>query len=202
MLLAFRTAERSHEDAETLQILDMILDNATAGLINLNLNQQQKVREAGSYPYLLNDYGAQYLWGIPKQDQTLEEVEALLLEQIDLIKQGQFDDWIIPAIVTDFKKSVKQGLENNNSRVGFMRDAYLGFEEWSHAVRALDRMAELEKHDIVKAANKVLQRRVCRWLPPRRHTGHTRDRQATHRQNRHRRLAPIDLFRRSHGHAL
>ena len=66
MLLAFRTAERSHEDAETLQILDMILDNATAGLINLNLNQQQKVREAGSYPYLLNDYGAQYLWGIPK----------------------------------------------------------------------------------------------------------------------------------------
>ena len=67
VLLAFRTAERSHEDAETLQILDMILDNATAGLINLNLNQQQKVREAGSYPYLLNDYGAQYLWGIPKQ---------------------------------------------------------------------------------------------------------------------------------------
>ena len=55
---------------------DMILDNATAGLINLNLNQQQKVRKSGSYPYLLNDYGAQYLWGIPKQDQTLAEVEG------------------------------------------------------------------------------------------------------------------------------
>ncbi len=154
VLLAFRTAQRTHGDAEALQILDMILDNATAGLINLNLNQQQKVREAGSYPYLLNDYGAQYLWGIPKQDQTLEEVEALLLEQIDLIKEGQFEDWIIPAIVTDFKKSVKQGQENNNSRVSSMRDSYLGFEEWSHAVRALDRMAEIEKQDIVKVANK------------------------------------------------
>ena len=153
VLLAFRTAQRMHEDAEALQILDMILDNATAGLINLNLNQQQKVREAGSYPYLLNDYGAQYLWGIPKQGQTLEEVEALLLEQIDLIKEGQFDDWIIPAIVTDFTKSVKQGQESNSSRVSFMRDSYLGFEEWSHAVRALDRMGKIDKRRIVEVAN-------------------------------------------------
>ena len=153
VLLAFRTAQRGHEDAEALQILDMILDNATAGLINLNLNQQQKVREAGSYPYLLNDYGAQYLWGIPKQGQTLEEVEALLLEQIDLIKAGQFDDWIIPAIVTDFTKSVKQGQESNSSRVGYMRDSYLGFEEWSHAVRALDRMGKIDKRRIVEVAN-------------------------------------------------
>lgn len=153
VLLAFRTAQRMHEDAEALQILDMILDNATAGLINLNLNQQQKVREAGSYPYLLNDYGTQYLWGIPKQGQTLEEVEALLLEQIDLIKAGQFDDWIIPAIVTDFTKSVKQGQESNSSRVSFMRDSYLGFEEWSHAVRALDRMGKIDKRRIVEVAN-------------------------------------------------
>jgi len=153
VLLAFRTAQRRHEDAEALQILDMILDNATAGLINLNLNQQQKVREAGSYPYLLNDYGTQYLWGIPKQGQTLEEVEALLLEQIDLIKAGQFDDWIIPAIVTDFTKSVKQGQESNSSRVSFMRDSYLGFEEWSHAVRALDRMGKIDKRRIVEVAN-------------------------------------------------
>ena len=72
---------------KALKLLDMILDNATAGLINLNLNQGQKVREAGSYPYLDNDYGAQYLWGIPKDGQSLAEVEALLLEQIELIKK-------------------------------------------------------------------------------------------------------------------
>ena len=133
----------------------MILDNATAGLINLNLNQQQKVREAGSYPYLLNDYGAQYLWGIPKQDQTLAEVEALLLEQIDLIKDGQFEDWIIPAIVTDFKKSVKQGAGKTTVRGSVPCAIRIsGLRKWSHAVRALDRMAEIDKQDIVKVANK------------------------------------------------
>ena len=157
VLLAMRTAPRTHKDAETLQIIDMILDNSTAGLINLNLNQQQRVREAGSYPWLHNDHGAQYLWGMPKQDQTLEEVEQLLRAQIELIKSGEFDDWIIPAIVTDFKKSYKKRLEGNGPRVSLMRDSYLSFEKWDHAVATLDRMGKLRKKDIVKVAKKYFK---------------------------------------------
>src|SRR6266511_4049825 len=110
-LLAFRAPGRNHPDAEALRLVDMILNNATAGLIDLNLNQQQKVRRAGSGPELNNDYGAEYIWGIPKKDQPLAEVEELLLQQIALVKQGQFEDWIIPAIITDFKKSRKAQLE-------------------------------------------------------------------------------------------
>ncbi|MEC7230759.1 MAG: insulinase family protein, partial [Verrucomicrobiota bacterium] len=148
---------RTHKDAEALSVLDMILDNSTAGLINLNINQQQRARSAGSYPWTHNDYGAQYLWGIPKQDQDLAEVEALLLEQIDQIKNGQFDESIIPAIVTDFKKSYKQRLEGNGPRVSLMRDSYLAFEEWEHTVGTLDRMAKLRKKDIVKVAKKYFK---------------------------------------------
>ena len=55
----------------------MILDNAVAGLINLNLVEKQLVRAAGCYPQNLNDYGAHFLYGIPKDNQTLEEVENL-----------------------------------------------------------------------------------------------------------------------------
>ena len=158
VLLAFRTAPSTHKDAEALKVLDMILDNAVAGLINLNLNQQQRVRQAGSYPLMYNDYGAQNLWGIPKEGQSLEEVEELLLEQIDLIKQGGFDEWIIPAIVTDFKKHHKQQLENNRSRVGLMRDAFISCEEWKRAVRELERMEKLRKKDIVKVAKKYFKK--------------------------------------------
>src|SRR5437870_5547080 len=101
-LLAFRTPGRNDPDAEALKLVDMILNNATAGLIDLNLNQQQKVRRAGSGPELNNDYGAEYLWGIPKKGQSLQEVEDLLLQQVGLIKQGKFEDWIMPAIIADF----------------------------------------------------------------------------------------------------
>ncbi len=158
VLLAFRTAPRNHKDAETLQVLDMILDNSVAGLINLNLNQRQMVRQAGSYPWLHNDYGAQYLWGVPKEGQSLREVEELLIDQVELLKEGRFDDWIIPAIITDFKKNHKKKLEANGSRVGLMRDAFLSHEDWKHAVGTLQRMEKLEKEDIVQAAKEYFSK--------------------------------------------
>jgi len=61
VLLAFRTPGRNDPEAEALKLTDMILSNATAGLIDLNLNQQQKVRRAGSSPELNNDYCGEYL---------------------------------------------------------------------------------------------------------------------------------------------
>ncbi len=152
--LAFRTAGNGSADKEALILLDMILDNRTAGLINLNLNQQQLVAEAGSSPLFLNDYGTQNLYGAPKQDQTLEEVEQLLLEQIELIKAGEFEDWILAAIVNDFKKNEKASLEFNTARVSAMRQSFIEGAEWDHHVAQLQRMEELTKQDVVDVANK------------------------------------------------
>ncbi len=153
VMLAFRTVPRKHPDAEPLQILDMILDNATAGLINLNLNQKQRVLRAGSYPMQLNDYGAQYFYGVPKEGQTLEEVEQLILEQVELVKQGEFEDWIIPAIINDFKKNEKAGLESNESRARRMIDAFIAYEPWEEEVGRIERMSKITKEDVVRVAN-------------------------------------------------
>lgn len=154
VLLAFRTAKRSYQDADALRLLDMVLDNASAGLINLNLNQKQRVRQAGSFPYQMNDYGSQYLWGVPKEGQTLEEVEALLLEQLEIIKRGEIEDWLLPAIINDFKKTIKGGLESDEARVSSMRDAWLGYESWEHAVQMIDRMEKLTTGDLARVAKK------------------------------------------------
>ena len=154
VLLAFRTPGRNEPDADALKLVDMILNNASAGLIDLNLNQQQKVRHAGSSPELNNDYGGEYLWGIPKKGQPLKEVEDLLLQQVDLIKKGEIEDWIIPAIVTDFKKNRKAQLESDSARVALMRNAFLAFQDWDHAIAEIDRIEKLTKQDVIRAANK------------------------------------------------
>ncbi len=154
VLLAFRTVPRKHEDWAALRLLDMVLDNSVAGLINLNLVEAQAVRAAGSFPYNLNDYGAQFLQGIPKEGQTLKEVEDLLLAQIESIKQGKFEDWILPAVINDFKKRRKQDLENNSKRVELMRDAFLAFRTWKEAVGEIDLLGKVTKADVVRVANK------------------------------------------------
>jgi predicted Zn-dependent peptidase len=153
-LLAFRLPGGMDDDVPALKLIDMILDNSTAGLINLNLNQQQKVRRAGSGPSINNDYGAEYLWGIPKKGQSLKEVEDLLMQQVELIRKGQFDDWILPAIINDFKKSRKAQMESDDARVALMRNAFLGYQDWDFVVGEIGRMEKLTKADIVRVANK------------------------------------------------
>jgi zinc protease len=152
--IAFRTVPNKDADLEALKFLDMILDNSVAGLINLNLNQQQRVRHAGSYPRIMNDYGSEHLYGIPKKGQSLEEVEQLLLDQIELIKKGEFDDWILPAILNDFKKSQKAALESDVARVSTMRQAFLTHADWDDYVGEMKRMERVTKEDVVRVANK------------------------------------------------
>lgn len=154
--LGFRTVPNGHPDVEPLALMDMILDNSQAGLININLNQQQKVRQAGCYPRLMNDYGSQHFYGIPKEGQTLEDVENLILDQIELVKAGEFDDWIIPAIITDFKKNQKGAQESNLARVSAMREAFLTYSDWEDHVYEIRRMEKVTKEDVVRVANKYL----------------------------------------------
>ena len=73
---------------------------------------------------------------------------------MELIKSGEFEDWIIPAIVTDWKKGYRLRLEENGSRVGLMNEAFLSFQDWGRARRKLERMAKLRRKDIVKVARK------------------------------------------------
>lgn len=152
--LAFRTVPNHHPDAEALMMLDMILDNRTAGLINLNLNQAQAVAQAGSYPRFQNDYGSQQLWGVPKQGQTLEDVEQLLLAQLEQVKRGEFEDWLIPAIINDFKKSQKASLESNTARVSMMRQAFLSLVDWDEYVAEIERLEQVTKADVIAVANR------------------------------------------------
>ena len=154
VLMAFRTAPRFHQDYPALRLVDMILDNSVAGLINLNLVNQQKVRAAGCFPLNYNDYGAHFLMGSPKDDQTLEDVEKLLLEQIEQVKKGEFEDWILPAVINDFKKRQKEDLESNAKRVELMRDAYLAFVEWDVMNGQIAQLEKVTKEDIVRVANK------------------------------------------------
>lgn len=152
-LLSFRLPGRNHPDIDALKLMDMVLDNSTAGLINLNLNQKQRVRRASTRPEYNNDYGAAHFFAVPKKGQSLKDVEDLLLEQIQLVKKGQFEDWIIPAIVTDFKKSRKAALEDNASRVSMMRESFLAFQDWDDSVAEIARIEKLTKADVVRVAN-------------------------------------------------
>jgi predicted Zn-dependent peptidase len=156
MRMVYRVGAANTKDAQLADITSSILSNGKAGLFDLNLNKQQKVLSAGAGVRQYKDYGIFVLSANPKQGQTLEQVKDILLEQINKLKKGEFDESLIKAIVANLKLSEIQSQEDNTYRVVNIVDEFIKDkgEEWNKNVSFLDDAEKLTKKDIVDFANK------------------------------------------------
>lgn len=150
--VTYRFNGLNSEDYKYVKLIDYMLDNSTAGLINLNLNQKQKVLEAGAYNSFMKYYGAEMLWGTPREGQTLEEVKDLLIAQIEKIKKGEFDDWLIEAIVNNLKLSEIRSNDGNH-RAHLFVYAFANGISWDKQLGLTDEIAKISKQELVKFAN-------------------------------------------------
>ena len=154
LYIAYRSGGVGSEDEKMLTLIDMILSNSEAGLFDLNLNQKQAVQRASSSVYFMNDYGFQLLSGAPKGGQDLNEVKALMLEQIEKIKTGDFDEWMIDAVINDMKLSKLRQYENSTSLASAYYNAFIHRQSWEDQVRFLDDLKSITKKDLVEFANR------------------------------------------------
>jgi predicted Zn-dependent peptidase len=152
--VGYRFKGAGSDDDDYLQIISNILNNGTAGLIDLNLNQAQKVLQSGCYPDVMKDYSMMVLSGNPKSGQKLEEVKDLLLSQIELIKKGDFPDWLIPAIINDMKLQEIKSRQNNWPRAFAMANSFIEGLSWEDEVKSIDRISKITKQQIIDFANK------------------------------------------------
>lgn len=151
--VAFRTKGVGSKDEQIVTLIDYILANSAAGLIDLDLNQQQKVQRASSFTNFDNDYGMHILYGIPKAEQSLDEVKSLLLGELEKVKQGKFDEWLIDAVVNDLKKSRIQQYENNSATAYAYLDAFIGKQDWEKRLKFLNELKSITKQELVEFAN-------------------------------------------------
>ncbi len=143
-------------DTETLimEMIDMVLTNSKAGLIDMNLNKQQKVLAAYTFPMTLTDYSCHVLSGNPKEGQSLEEVRDLLLAEVENVKKGNFDASLLTAITNDMEISKMQQFESNRGRVTEFVEAFTTGQEWVDYIQRLNNMRKITKDDVVRVANK------------------------------------------------
>lgn len=155
--LAWRFPGASSKDFETLQVISQLLYNGKAGLIDLDLNQQQKVLSGYGYPMGLADYSMLILGGVPKQGQTLEEVQNLLLGELHKLRAGDFDEKMLQANINNFKLYQIQNMESNEGRADMFVNSFINGTSWEDEVTSIDRIAKLTKAEIVDFANKYLK---------------------------------------------
>ena len=153
LFIGFRFEGAKTKDATMLTMVDMVLSNSAAGLIDLNLNQAQELIGGGCFPYVLKDYSMHGFYGSPKQDQSLEEVKDLLLSQIEEVKKGNFDDWLVDAIISDLKLSQIEKLESNSGRANEFVEAFILDISWEDYQNEMDELEKITKKDIIDFAN-------------------------------------------------
>ncbi|MFH1723373.1 MAG: insulinase family protein [Elusimicrobiota bacterium] len=156
IFLAWPTVSKLHPDAEALRVMDMVFDNAESGVVNLRLNQAQKVKSAGSHGDARNEAGAWVLWALPKDGQTLEQAEALLLETVAAVQNGEFSEEDLKANILNYEIGQKRQTESNDGRTWAISDAFVSYEEWPRRVDRLKRIRAVSKADVVRVANKYL----------------------------------------------
>lgn len=158
LTIAFRIEEgNGSREALLAQAMEMVLNNGSCGLIDLNLNQKQLCLGAYAGTYTLNDYAAFMLGGRPNQGQSLGQLRDLLLGQLDLLKAGQFDESLIEASINQLKLQIMKQAESNNSRASQMAYAFVEHRNWGDVCNEINELAKITKKDIVDFANRIFK---------------------------------------------
>ena len=154
LVIGYRFNGINSSDTDYLTLIDKVLFNKTAGLIDLNLNQQQKVLDGSSTLAAMKDYSVHILSAKPRKGQSLDEVRTLLLEQLELLKEGNFPDWLMDATINDMKIEQQKLYELNHGRVESYVNAYTSGMEWSQHLSQFERLQKITKNDLAVFARK------------------------------------------------
>ena len=154
LMMGWRFDRGNSLQCDTLDIIGEMLSNGTAGLIDLDINQQMRMQQAWAGSSNNRDYSCFIMGGTPREGQSLNEAQELLLAEMDKLKRGDFSDDLLPSIINNYKLRQYTSLERNASRANMFVHTYINEVPWSQQVGYLDRISGMTKDDIVAFANK------------------------------------------------
>lgn len=154
--IAWRTPGTKDINSEVGQIVASVLNNGKAGLLDVDINQQQLMLSASAGNMGRVDYGDFMLEGSPKAGQSMEEVRDLLLAEMAKLRAGDFNEELIDAAIANLKLSEMRSLERNAGRARKYVNSFVQMHKWEDDVHKIDRLSKVTKADVVAWANEYL----------------------------------------------
>ncbi len=139
-------------------LVDMMLVNGRAGLIDLNINKAQKAQNVGSFVLGFKDYTMHVFRGTPKEGQSMDEVKDLILEEIENVKKGNFPDWLMEASINYLDEISMQTMESIDGKSGQLIESYTFEVPWEVQSREIERLRSITKEELVQFARKHYHR--------------------------------------------
>ncbi|MFM2048432.1 MAG: hypothetical protein RI955_980 [Bacteroidota bacterium] len=150
--IGFRMKGAKSNDYYMQMMIDNLLNNSSAGLLDIDLVKQQKVMEASSGIDNLNDYSMFELSAKAREGQSLEECKNLLLAEIEKLKSGNFDEAAIEAGITNMKVQEMRSMESNSGRAFSIMSAFIHEMDFNAIINRFEFMKKFTKQDVMKFA--------------------------------------------------
>ncbi len=157
LMMAWRFKGANQLQNDTLDIVNRMLSNGKAGLLDININQPMKAMETGTYLADLHDYSMLLIEGVPLQNQKLDDLKALILAETTKLGRGEFSDDLLPAVLANKKLQFYKSLDSNQKRVSMMVDAFVNDKPWADVTQQIERQEKLTKQDIIDFARRHLR---------------------------------------------
>lgn len=157
IMMGWKYPGASDKDALVAEVVSSVLYNGSAGLIDLNLNQQQAILGGYGMSYTRPDAGEMILMGNPKEGQSLEQVRDLLLGEIAKLRNGEFDEELMTGTINNLKLDQMRELERNSVRADMFVNSFINGTDWAEEVAALEEMGKITKQDVIDWANRYLR---------------------------------------------
>lgn len=154
--LAWRTSSYGTREEKMAEIAAQVLCNSgEAGLLDLFVNQNQKALRSYAYQMGFKQYGVFSMLIIPKENQSLEQAEALLLEQMEKMKRGEFPDWLVPAIVNDMKLQRIKSLDTADGLATALYHSFTMEHPWERELHEMSEFENITKEEITAFARET-----------------------------------------------
>lgn len=153
-IMSFRAVPNNHPDELILDLCSELLSNqGETGFLNKLVNDN-KILMAQSQPMLNNDLGSIIIFFAPKiVGQKLESAEQLVLQQIEMLKKGEFSDELLEGIKLNYRKTIERQLESKNGRAMLLIQCFTEGRNWEDMLSIPDRINKITKADIVRVSN-------------------------------------------------
>lgn len=153
-VLGFRTVPASHPDHLKLEVLSQLLTNEsqTGNIDKLALDNKLMSAMVMNFPF--HDHGVSVVFFLPKiVGQKLEDAEALIIGEINKIRNGEFDDEDLETIKLQLEKDFKLGLEDLNQKAFLISNAFTLNKSIEEVMTYNEKLQEITREDIIAAAN-------------------------------------------------
>jgi len=154
-ILGFRTPPVGDPDQLALEVCNGILSNeSSSGLIDqLTVNNELLAAQMFTFPYY--DYGMTLSFFVPKiVGQSLEDAEKLVIDKINLVKEGRFDDWRVDAIKKELYRQHQQSMEGDEYRGTMIGEVFARGGSFSELTSYPERINAITKEDVIRVAKK------------------------------------------------